>query len=302
MPECRFVTVDVFTAERFSGNPLAVVFNAEDLSDLQMQAVAAEFGYSETTFVLPPQDTANTAQVRIFTPVTEVPFAGHPNVGTGFALGRMNEIFGKPVGDDLRFEEKAGLVAVRLERQAGEVVGARITAPGPLTIGAEVDTATIAECLSLGAGDIATGRHLPAFVSVGLKFIMVELRDLDALARAESNLQALKALCAAHADENCDCATFLYVRGGDNGIRARMFAPLDNVTEDPATGSASAALGSYLAHIDALSGRTTFTIDQGVEMGRPSRIVVDVESDAGRLRAVSVAGPCVEVMRGMLRV
>src|SRR5271170_2400470 len=131
----RYVTTDVFTDQMFGGNPLAVVLDAEDLSTTQMQAIALEFNYSETTFVLPPGDPAHTAKVRIFTPRTEVPFAGHPNIGTAFLLAREREARGEPVVDGFLFEEAAGLVPVRLIREGGDLVGAELRAPELLSVG-----------------------------------------------------------------------------------------------------------------------------------------------------------------------
>ena len=138
MPVADFVTVDVFTDQRFFGNPLAVITDARGLSGDEMQAIATEFGYSETTFVLPPDNPANTARVRIFTPTTEVPFAGHPNVGTAFVLGNLPDLFGSALGNTLRFEEIAGLVEIDLIRKGDVVVGATIRAPRPLELGAEI--------------------------------------------------------------------------------------------------------------------------------------------------------------------
>ncbi|MCL6706621.1 PhzF family phenazine biosynthesis protein [Pseudomonas sp. R2.Fl] len=300
MTERRFHTVDVFTATRFEGNPLAVILDTEGLGDDEMQAIATEFGYSETTFVLPPGDPANTAEVRIFTPTTEVPFAGHPNVGTAFVLGRLGEAFGQPLGDRLRFEEKAGLVEVTLVRRDGAVTGATIRAPGPLTVGSVIDPAQVAPCLGLPPESIVATRHRPAFVSVGLKFILVEVDGLGTLGKAAPDVTALGALRTAFAHENSDCAIFVYARVGEGHVRARMFAPFDNVPEDPATGSASAALGAFLASLDHFTGSRRLLVEQGVEMGRRSLIHVDVASRSGELESVFVTGECAEVMRGTL--
>jgi trans-2,3-dihydro-3-hydroxyanthranilate isomerase len=139
MKSLSYVTADVFTRTRFAGNPLAVIPDARGLGDLEMQRIAAEFNYSESTFVLPPEDDANTARVRIFTPTAELPFAGHPNVGTGFILGRQGELFGRAVPETMRFEERAGLVEVVALRESGEVVGARIAAPRPLEVAHTLD-------------------------------------------------------------------------------------------------------------------------------------------------------------------
>ncbi|MCM2473389.1 PhzF family phenazine biosynthesis protein [Rhizobium sp. CG5] len=296
-----FVTVDVFTTERFAGNPLAVILDASGMSDECMQAIAAEFGYSESTFVLPPRDPAHTAEVRIFTPVTEVPFAGHPNVGTAFVLANMPEVFGKAPGDRLVFEEKAGLVEVEVQRKDGRAVSASIVAPKPLSIGSTVDTALLARCASLTGADIETARHAPVFVSVGLKFIVAEVASLEALGRAKPELGALAEAVERYAHENCDCALFLYTRQGGNHLRARMFAPFDNVPEDPATGSASAALGAYLA---TLAGEPDlemdFRIEQGVEMKRRSEIGIRVSKKDGVATRVAISGASVEILRGTL--
>ena len=147
--QVSFVTVDVFTDRPFGGNPLAVILDARGLSDEQMQAIAREFNYSEQTFVLPPEDLAHTASVRIFTPVAELPFAGHPNVGTAFALARAGSVLGRPVGATMVFDEIAGPVRAEVVRDGGTVTGARIAAPQPLEIGSEVPVAPLAACTGL---------------------------------------------------------------------------------------------------------------------------------------------------------
>ena len=166
-----FQTVDVFTDRKFGGNPLAVVTDAEGLTTEQMQAIAAEFNLAETTFVLPPKDPAHTAHVRIFTPKAEVPFAGHPNVGTAFVLARM----GRVVGDALVFEEKAGLVPMELRREDGVVTAARLAAPQPLSIGEEIDVDFIAEACTVQASDIRIDSHRPCIASCGTPLVFVEL-------------------------------------------------------------------------------------------------------------------------------
>ena len=159
----RYVTVDVFTDRAFGGNPLAVVLDAAKLSTAQMQAIATEFNYSETTFVLPPQNSAHDAQVRIFTVNSEIPFAGHPNVGTAFVLATLAT---RPPAR-LMFEEKAGLVSVEILTAQGKVVGAELTAPQPLAKTVQVSAEQAASCLSLSAADVKTDRHPPHVASVG---------------------------------------------------------------------------------------------------------------------------------------
>jgi trans-2,3-dihydro-3-hydroxyanthranilate isomerase len=164
-----FVTVDVFTDTQFAGNPLGVVLNAEGLTTQQMQAIAAEFNLAETTFVLPPKDSANTAEVRIFTPRYEMPFAGHPNVGTACVLARH----GRDRDGVLRFEQKAGLVEIAVERDAaGAVIGAVIAAPQALSLGMEFPIDEIAACAGLSADEIVTEAHKPVHASVGVKFVL----------------------------------------------------------------------------------------------------------------------------------
>ncbi|WP_037468634.1 PhzF family phenazine biosynthesis protein [Sinorhizobium fredii] len=305
MNTVSYVTVDVFTAERFAGNQLAVIPDARGLSDDEMQAIAVEFGYSEVTFVLPPDDPANTARVRIFTPVAEVPFAGHPNVGTAFVLGRQQEIFGRKPGDKLRFEENAGLVEVALLRKEGAITGARIVAPRPLAIGPVIDAATVAACASLQPEDVSERSHAPVRISVGLAFAAAELRDVGTLSNARPNVSAFHEANARYPLAHDSFSLFLYARTPERPwqIRARMFAPLDNVIEDPATGSASAALGAYLVSLlPQADADIEITIEQGVEMGRRSIIDVAVSKKDGTVREVSVAGDCVMVMRGSFEV
>lgn len=303
MHTTAFVTVDVFTEHRFRGNPLAVILDGSGLTTEEMQRIATEFGYSETTFLLPAEGLENTARVRIFTPTTEIPFAGHPNVGTAFVVGRMGSIFGQSVGETLRFEEKAGLVTVTVHK-AGEIVrGATIRAPQPLTIGAQVPVPLLARAASLSPRDVVADHHVPLFASVGLKFIVAELSDLDALGSAKPNIEALEEMCTTFAAEESDCPLFLYTRLGGEHIRARMFAPLDNVPEDPATGSASAALAALLASLEpADHGHFSYLVEQGVEMGRASHIHVAAEKRDGQVHTVDISGDCVEVMRGTISV
>lgn len=295
MKRVAFETVDVFAERRFGGNPLAVITDARGLSADDMQAAAREFNYSESTFVLPPADSANTARVRIFTPTNEVPFAGHPNVGTAFVLGRLASVFGRATSDVMRFEEGAGIVEVSLVRRAGEVAGARIRAPRTLELGEEIAASVIAACASLGANEVAVDRHQPVVASVGLPFAIAELRSLEALGRATPDTTAFRGAERQHHDEHDRFSLFLYVRTGEGRVRARMFAPLGNVPEDPATGSASAALAALLARLQGAEAAFRVTIEQGVEMGRPSVIEAAVEN--GR---IFVAGACVPVMHGML--
>ncbi len=290
-------TADVFAATAFSGNPVAVIPDARGLADSDMQKIAREFNYSESTFVLPPRDPANTARVRIFTPGVEIPFAGHPNIGTAFVLARLGSVFGRQTTDHMIFEEDAGLVHVEIVEQDSWVAGARITVPQPLQTGPACDLDTVAACMSLSVGDIDTRHHLPHMATVGLPFVFVRLKSRDALARAVRNSGAF----AEHFPlaDGTDAIHAYCPRAGDTTvIDARMF---DVIDEDPATGSANAALTGLLAGLDpAADLDLRIKIHQGDDMGRPGEIHTEVEKRGGELGPVKVMGHCVAVMVGRL--
>ena len=294
-----FVTVDVFTDRRFGGNPLAVVLNADGLTAAQMQSIAGEFNLSETTFVLPPKDPAHTAEVRIFTPKAELPFAGHPNVGTGFVVGRHGSVYGRAVGDPLLFEEKAGLVAIELLKDDGAIVGARLTAPQPLSRGADVAPDIIAAACSIAVDDIEIRHHVPCIASCGTPFIFAELKTRQSLARAQPRPD----IFAQRFPIDGTTGIHLYVRDGAEGIdiRARMFAPLHGVAEDPATGSANVALVGLLASLRPEADLSlAVRIAQGVEMGRPSLLDASAEKRGGTVVETRIGGRCVAMMAGTI--
>lgn len=288
-----FVTVDVFTRTRFGGNQLAVFPDARGLTDAQMQALAAEMNLSETTFVLPPSDPAHTARVRIFNRAQEMPFAGHPNVGTAFVLARAGR------ATPFVFEETAGLVAVEILRDAqGTVTGAEIAAPQPLTLGARPDPAAIAACAGLTAADILLTGHAPVMASVGVDFLLAEVTP-EALTRATPDIAAFRALRDSLPDIGDRLSLHLYART-EPRLRARMFAPLSGTWEDPATGSANATLGALLLSLGTGDAQT-FEIDQGHEMGRPSQLRVTARRGPDGINA-RVGGDCVPVLRGQAEV
>jgi len=286
-----YVTLDVFTDTRFGGNPLAVFTAAEGLSDAEMQSLAAEMNYSETTFVLPPSDSANTARVRIFHRTAEMPFAGHPNVGTGYVLAGLRP----EAGDVLRFEEIAGLVEIRIERDAeGTAVGAEIDAPQPLSVLGTLPVDAIAPCIGLTPADIVTANHIPTRASVGIDFMLVEV-TADALARALPDIGTYRRVAEEHLGAGDRLSIFLYARAG-HSLRARMFSPLSGTWEDPATGSANAALAALLLSLTEYD-QIDFAVTQGVEMGRPSNLSLRAWRTADGIRA-SVGGRCVPVFSG----
>jgi trans-2,3-dihydro-3-hydroxyanthranilate isomerase len=298
MSAYEFVTVDVFTEHRFGGNPLAVFPDARGLSDAQMQALAAEFNLSETTFVLPPDNPQHDARVRIFTPRAELPFAGHPNVGTGYVLARRDP---KP-RDRLVFEELAGLVRVHIQRDAAkQITGARISAPRSLSIGIAIPQDVIAACTGLSEDEVLTTAHTPLVASVGTPFVIAELVSIAALSRASPDLAAFRSAAQRFPEIGTRFALHLYVRldGDATRLRARMFAPLGGILEDPATGSANAALAALLSSLaPGENVDLTYDIAQGVEMGRPSRIVATARKTAEGPVSATVAGSCVPVLRG----
>jgi trans-2,3-dihydro-3-hydroxyanthranilate isomerase len=295
----RYITTDVFTDRAFGGNPLAVVLDAGGLSTAQMQAIASEFNYSETTFVLPPRDSANDAQVRIFTVRSEIPFAGHPNVGTAFVLATQAR---KPPAR-LKFEEKAGLVAVEILQQGGSVVGAELTAPQPLKKLTPLSAGQAAACISLAPADIATGRHPPQIVSVGLPFLVVEVTTREALRRATPDAAAF---AQTFPRDGCD-AVYFYTSDVPAAeacdLQARMFHPgSSGLSEDPATGSATVATAALLADISSdRDGELKLRIGQGVDMGRPSLLLTRVVKQNGAIVSAHVGGGCVQMMEGTFR-
>jgi trans-2,3-dihydro-3-hydroxyanthranilate isomerase len=296
MKTYAFVTVDVFTERRFGGNPLAVFPDARGLSDAEMQSLAAEFNLSETTFVLPPTDPANTARLRIFNRAHEMAFAGHPNVGTGYVLAQQ----GRERNGVLRFEEIAGLVEVTVERDAaGALKGTTIAAPQPLSLGPKVPGETIAACAGLAPTDILAAAHQPGVATVGMPFVLAEV-TAAALSRAMPNLAEFRAAVARQPELAGRLSIYLYAREDRARIRARMFAPLANTWEDPATGSAATPLGALLLSFTK-DERARFEITQGVEMGRPSLLRVEAFRAPDGLRA-TVGGTCVPVLKGEAQV
>ncbi len=294
----RYVTIDVFTDQPFGGNPLAVVLDADGLSTAQMQALAREFAYSETSFVLPPAEPSHAARVRIFTPGAEIPFAGHPNIGTAVVLARRAS---GAASSRLVFEETAGLVPVDILSVGGVVVGAELTAPTPLSRGGDLPAARLARAVGLAAADIAMAAHPPTLASVGLPFVFAELATREALRRAMPDVSLLSAALT----DALAAGVLLYARDGSDAscdVHARMFSPLDGIGEDPATGSANAALAALLAALDpARDSDLVVRVAQGVDMGRPSRLRARAVKRDGTVVSAHVGGQAVEMMQGFFR-
>lgn len=308
-------TLDVFTDRLFGGNPLAIFPDARRLRDDLLQSIARELNLSETVFVYPPETSLGTRRIRIFTPGAEVPFAGHPTIGTAWFLMASGAVPGPDGAERVRIvlEETVGPVEVEVALDDGAPTSARLTTSArhqewPLA----AEPAELAAMLSLDADDIGlpgglsapapTGPLAPAFASAGLPYVVVPVRSVEAAGRARLDDNARR-----RALGETPPATFVYVvaPGGDSGVdlHARMFAPEVGVPEDPATGSACAALGGYLgARLTVGDGDAAWTVEQGIEMGRPSLLELDVRVDNERPTRVRVGGACVMVARAHMEI
>lgn len=315
----RYTLADVFTTQLFGGNQLAVFPHAEGLNDTQMQQIARELNLSETVFVFPPKNAKHTRRLRIFTPGTELPFAGHPTVGTAFILAALKEI--KLKGDEtaIVFEEEVGPVPVTIRAEENKPTFAQLTAAKLPEFGPQPPTlADLAALLSLQETDIATGEFEPEAVSCGVPFLYIPLRSHEAVAKTSLRRDQWDKLLANFAaphvyvmhieavehDEAALHESPLYgkkILGGH--VHARMFAPAMGISEDPATGAAAASLGGYLASRHCLTdGTLIWHIDQGAEMARPSRIDIEVDKQANQITAVRVGGAAILVGSGELEI
>ena len=289
----QFYTLDVFTEVALAGNPLAVVLDSEGLDDSRMQAIAREFNLAETVFVKEPRNPVNTARLRIFTPARELPFAGHPTIGTAIVLAATGYINSGLDGDlDIVLEEAIGPIRVAVRMENNVPVFAQLTVYMMPEVGPPPpDRATVAAMLSLTSDDIVAGADAIQTVSSGVPYLFVPVVDRAAVGRARpvGNLDGHD--------------VFVFSRQGEN-VHARMFAPEFGIIEDPATGSAVAALGGYLADRDTsgTNGTLRWVVDQGVEMGRPSRLELEVDRVEGRVTAVRVGGSAVLISEGWMRV
>lgn len=301
----RYAILDVFTNQILSGNPLAVVLDAEGLDDAAMQKIAAEFNLSETVFVLPPDNPTHSARIRIFTPGRELPFAGHPTVGTAILLAQ--ERFGDIERDQdavIVLEETIGTVrcGVKLKPNAAgfaEFDCPRQSKPHGISLG---DKSEVAAALNLATSDIGFENHRPTAYEAGVPFAFVPVRDMAALAQAKPDL---KAWSTAFGNSGKNDA-YVYCRETkfhDAGFHARMFAPSMGIVEDPATGSAVAAFAGVIRDHDGLGDGTHFVrIEQGFEMNRPSLIDLEIDIQSGELKATRIGGQAILVARGELYV
>ena len=297
-----FAIYDVFTDKPLAGNPLAVVFDGGGLSDAEMQAITREFNLSETVFVLPPENPAHTARIRIFTPGRELPFAGHPTVGTAIALAERSQD-GRGVDLVSVLEENVGPVRCVIKTTADAASFAEFDLPRmSVQMPMEFDVQKVADALCISPADIGFENHRLSLWSAGVPFAMVPVRDMAAAAAIAFNPMLWQKALAGTGETSLPA--YIYCRGGNDHtahFHARMFAADMGITEDPATGSAVAAMSGAIHHFDTLAdGHTALMIEQGVEMGRPSHIHLHLEAEAGEIIRVRIGGEAVKVASGQL--
>ncbi|MFO7484505.1 PhzF family phenazine biosynthesis protein [Oceanibaculum nanhaiense] len=295
----RYTILDVFADRPLAGNPLAVVLDADGLDDAAMQAIAREFNLSETVFVLPAADTRHRAAVRIFTPGRELPFAGHPTVGTAVLLALLDRAKGASA-EAFGLEEKIGIVPCVAEPKGARLGRARFRLPRlPQIWGEGVSVDKAARALGLTPAEIGFGRHLPSRHSAGVAFDLVPVASLDAIGRARPTA----AFMEAFGDSDHPAAYLYTAETAEAGSRfhARMFAPGMGISEDPATGSAAAAFSGALMQFEKLGDDThDFVIEQGYEMGRPSLIALQMVIEKDALAFAEIGGDAVIVAEGTL--
>ena len=300
--EYQFYTADVFSQQTFGGNPLAVFPQALGLKSWQMQKIAGEINYSETVFVLPPETAEGTRRLRIFTPKAELPFAGHPTVGTAYVLAYIGEIVLDKPEITIIFEEGVGPVPVKILSESGKPTYTELTAAQLPEFGLNVpDIEDLAEMLSLDLEDFLTGDYSPQAVSCGLPFLFIPLNSQKALARAKLKRDRWNSLLA---NDWANCVYLFTFETSNKSVflRSRMFAPSLGIEEDPATGSAAAALGGYLGIRDQRDGILQWQIEQGIVMGRPSSLTVQTFKKEGLIQKICVGGSSVMVIQGVMEI
>jgi len=299
----RYLTADVFTDRRFGGNQLAVFPDARDIAADLMPQIAREFNYSETTFVLPPDDPSHTARVRIFTPGGELQFAGHPTVGTAHVLASIGAI--RLTGPETRivFEEGVGPVPVVIRASDGKPTFAQLSAAKLPEVGPPPPSkAALAAMLSLAPGDVLDGEMSSQTVSCGTPFLFIPVRDRSAVAQSRLKLDLWESTLGAYITNKVMVFAMDAELPG-NDVRARMYAPGSGIVEDPATGSACVALGGYLADRDPRpDGTLRWVVEQGFEMRRPSILEVEADKRGGRVTAARVGGKTVLVCEGAMTI
>lgn len=308
MPDRRslkFYQADVFTSEPFGGNPVAVFPDADGLSDDQLQQIAREMNLSETVFVFPPTDKAAVVRLRIFTPTQELPFAGHPVIGTFYLLAQLGLVPLTGAVTRLLYECNIGLFPVELRGTAQEIEHVVMSQPKPEFLDRvedEEDFYKLALSLGLPKYAVAEAKSPIEVVSTGLPVLILPIRTLTAIRSIRPDPSAITDLCGRFGANGIMVFTTVTVEP-DSTVHTRMFAPAIGILEDPATGSASGALGAYLVHHRIIDAKPTAEIvsEQGYEMDRPSRILIQVDSTDSVIQEVKVGGECVMVVEGELK-
>jgi len=300
----KFYQADVFTGQAFGGNPVAVFPDAQGLTDYQLQQIAREMNLSETVFVLPPTDEAAVVRLRIFTPTQEIPFAGHPVLGTFFVLAHLGLIAVTDGVTRVMQECNIGLFPVEIHARDGEITRIVMTQPKPLFIGSVEETEDLfdlAKALGLSRNQIVDTKKPVMLVSTGLPVVIVPVRTLTAVRSIDPDSAAIVEVCGRLGVNGIMVFTTITVEDHAT-VHARMFAPAIGILEDPATGSASGAMGAYLVHngLVEVGPLTEVIIEQGYEIERPSRILVQVESEDDAIQSVKVGGQVVMVVEGTL--
>jgi trans-2,3-dihydro-3-hydroxyanthranilate isomerase len=299
MSTLAYEIVDVFTDRPFAGNPLAVVFGAEGLATGQMQALALEFNLSETVFVLPPDNPKHRNRIRIFTPDYEMPFAGHPTVGSAIALA---ELAGEATGIFV-LEENIGPVRCAVSSHDGATFAEFDLAKLPEPLELSVDPDMIGAALGLGPHEIGFENHRVAFWSAGVPYVTIPVSGLEAAAKVRLDNQAWSEL-APRKSEWAFASPYVYCRETvhhDSAFHVRMIVPGTPSYEDPATGSAAAAFAGAVMHFDGpTDGISQLWIEQGLEMGRPSRIRLELNVNGGKLASARIGGHAIKVAEGKL--
>lgn len=294
-----YAIYDVFTGKALAGNQLGVVFDCGGLDTSRMQAIAREFNLSETVFILPPGNPENEARVRIFLPVRELPFAGHPTVGAAVALAESRHGEGE---HSFNLEEKVGDISCRTAIGVGGSRAEFDLPRLPQPVEMELPVEEMAAALGIGPDEIGFDRHVISAWSAGVPYVTVPVKHIEAVRRSVVNAEKWLGLIKLPGD--IPAAPYIYCRGGDfpgSHFHTRMFAPWDGIAEDPATGSAAAAFAGALTAFERLGvGASAFRLEQGVEMGRPSFIDLTLRVTGGALARACIGGQAVKVAEGRL--
>jgi len=297
----KYLVYDVFTQQRLAGNPLAIVLDAEGLDAVAMQRIAREFNYSETTFVSEPAEPMHKARVRIFTPIFEMPFAGHPTVGTAIALAELASQDG--TDQLIVLEENIGLLRCAVSRSDGGSFAEFDLPEMPRALDLGVEPEVVGAALGLGPHEIGFENHRVGLWTAGVPYITVPVSGLDVIGRVTLDNQAWMDLSPKRGDGKAASA-YVYTRDTvqhDSSFHARMFVPGSPSYEDPATGSAAAAFSGVISRFDKLDeGPNRFWIEQGMEMGRPSRIRLEIDVEGGKMSTARIGGHAVKVAEGLL--